>query len=271
MIDNNFLDKFKKNGIIKVSNFLSEHEFDKIKNIVKFYSAEKGDNKSYFITGYKSFVANVLKFNFNKIKNSFFLKNFSEKKKINFMTDQILEKKSYLNYIDGYCSPVSDRDVIPWHVDQAYKGVEKLKSGYVNPDNYFLKIFIYLTKVDPKNGCMNYIPGSHLLAYAIRKGIYEGKISYQPYWHLKDFRKILLNKDNFNYFKNYFTNTEPLDQFINDTKFIDENKDTDKYDYSANPGDMIIFDEGGVHRGSKTLKNERVVLRYLYSIKRNCQ
>ena len=56
-----------------------------------------------------------------------------------------------------------------------------------------------------------------------------------------------------------------------ETKFIDENKDTDKYDYSANPGDMIIFDEGGVHRGSKTLKNERVVLRYLYSIKRSHQ
>ena len=72
MIDNNFLDKFKKNGIIKVSNFLSDHEFDKIKNIVKFYSAEKGDNKSYFITGYKSFVVNVLKFNCNKIKNGFF-------------------------------------------------------------------------------------------------------------------------------------------------------------------------------------------------------
>jgi hypothetical protein len=34
-------------------------------------------------------------------------------------------------------------------------------------------------------------------------------------------------------------------------------------------GDAIIFDEGGVHKGSKTLYSERMVLRYLYSIKKN--
>ena len=34
-------------------------------------------------------------------------------------------------------------------------------------------------------------------------------------------------------------------------------------------GDAIIFDEGGVHKGSRTLRSERMVLRYLYSIKQN--
>ena len=34
-----------------------------------------------------------------------------------------------------------------------------------------------------------------------------------------------------------------------------------------NAGDAIIFNEGGVHRGSKTLYNKRMILRYMYSIK----
>ena len=29
-------------------------------------------------------------------------------------------------------------------------------------------------------------------------------------------------------------------------------------------GDAIIFDEGGIHKGSKTSKNERIVLRYMF-------
>ena len=115
---------------------------------------------------------------------------------------------------------------------------------------------------------MNYIPGSHQIGYAIRKGIYEGSIEYKPYWHLKDFRKILLYSKNINYFKNYFSNNNIIDKFIKDTRFITENEDTFKYDYTASAGDMILFDEGGDHRGSKTLKNERMVLRFLYSIKK---
>ena len=48
-----------------------------------------------------------------------------------------------------------------------------------------------------------------------------------------------------------------------------KNVDTQKFDYSLSAGDAIIFDEGGVHKGSKSLKNERIVLRYLYSTKNN--
>ena len=38
--------------------------------------------------------------------------------------------------------------------------------------------------------------------------------------------------------------------------------------YKAPKGDAIVFDEGGVHKGSKSLINDRMVLRYLYSIKK---
>jgi hypothetical protein len=39
------------------------------------------------------------------------------------------------------------------------------------------------------------------------------------------------------------------------------------FDFNATPGDLLIFDEGGLHRGTKPSSNERVVLRYLYSKK----
>jgi hypothetical protein len=268
MISNEILEEFKKNGIVRIPNFLTGTDLSEITNLIKYYSAKKGENKSYFISGFKSLFSNLLKFNLKKIKDSLFLHNFAKRKEIHSLSKKIFNKNSYLNYIDGYVSPISDKDLIPWHTDQAYQGIEKVSKEYVNPDEYFLKFFIYLSDVDSQNGCMNYIPGSHQIGYAIRKGIYEGSIEYKPYWHLKDFRKILLYSKNINYFKNYFSNNNIIDKFIEDTRFITENKDTVKYDYTASAGDMILFDEGGVHRGSKTLKNERMVLRFLYSIKK---
>ena len=54
----------------------------------------------------------------------------------------------------------------------------------------------------------------------------------------------------------------------NDTKH-QKNEESEEFDYSLLPGDAIIFNEGGIHKGSKSLINERFVLRYLYSIKKN--
>ena len=59
-----------------------------------------------------------------------------------------------------------------------------------------------------------------------------------------------------------------IDNFLDDTSFIKENKNSKKFDFSLKAGDMIIFDEGGVHKGSKSLINERLILRYLYSIRK---
>ena len=39
-----------------------------------------------------------------------------------------------------------------------------------------------------------------------------------------------------------------------------------KYDFSLNAGDSIIFNEGGIHRGSKNLSSNRIVIRFMYSI-----
>lgn len=107
---------------------------------------------------------------------------------------------------------------------------------------------------------MSYIPKTQKIAYEIRKGIYNKEISYQPYWSLKDFRNIV--KDNQN-FLNKKISSEIIENFLKDTEFEDSINTTNKYDYNATAGTMIIFDEGGIHRGSKPTLNDRMVIRYL--------
>ena len=59
--------------------------------------------------------------------------------------------------------------------------VLKTRKKFNNPDDFYLKFFIYLTDVSSNNGCMSYIPKSHKIGYEIRKAIYNKEISYQPY------------------------------------------------------------------------------------------
>ena len=172
-----------------------------------------------------------------------------------------------LKFIDSYYSPISDKDVLPWHSDQAYEGDEKNYSGYVNPDHAHIKFFIYLTEVGPNNGCLSYIPGSHKIGYALRRGIFENKIKYENYYLLKDFRTLVEN--NYDFLKDYLKDDNLIRNFLDKSKQLIQNPSHDEFDYSLSAGDAIIFDEGGIHKGSKSLKNERVVLRYLYSTKKS--
>ena len=97
----------------------------------------------------------------------------------------------------------------------------------------------------------------------------HGKIKYQPYFTLKQFRDFVLKKENFIYIKNQINNDQILNNFLKNTEFINENKETSQFDYNMFAGDAIIFDEGGIHKGSRTMLTDRMVLRYLYSIQKN--
>ena len=81
-----------------------------------------------------------------------------------------------------------------------------------------------------------------------------------------DFRKIIF--DNKEYFFFTINKNKLLDEFLDQTQYIENNVDTDKYDYSAKAGTIVIFDEGGVHRGTKATISDRMVLRYFYSLKK---
>ena len=166
--------------------------------------------------------------------------------------------------VDGYCSPISNEEVLPWHCDQSYSNQEKINK-FKHPDDRQFKFFIYLTPVQSDNGCMCYIPQSHKIAYALKMGILEKKIHYQKFQYLKDFRKIISINSNYSYIKNFLKNQEILDRFLENTKFAENNLDTNLYDYDMEAGDAIIFDENGFHKGSKISKNERVVLRFFYN------
>ena len=263
------LNQLDKEGIIKLKNFLDPDETAIIKNILSFYSAPKGHHKSYYSTKLYHFILKLIKFDLTKLRHDIIIWNLAKKKKLNNLANSVFRQKSYLKFIDGYHSPISNVDVLPWHTDQAYHGDEKNYKGFVNPDHAHLKIFIYLTEIGPNNGCMSYIPCSHKIGYAIRKGIFEKSLEYRPYFTLNEFRNFLIIKKNREYIDRCCNDTSLVQNFLKKTKFNEENKDTKEFDYSLSPGDAIIFNECGVHKGSKSLINERLVLRYLYSIKKN--
>ena len=58
-------------------------------------------------------------------------------------------------------------------------------------------------------------------------------------------------------------------EVLENANLITTNKNTSLFDFNASPGDLFIFDESGLHKGSKPSSNERIVLRYTYSTKVN--
>lgn len=260
-MDTNFAKTIKENGIVKIKNFLTPEEIRRCSEIVKFYKAPKGDKNSFFVTNIKVFFIKLLKLEINKLKHSYELLQLKKSKKLDEIAQNFFNKKTKLSFIDGYFSKIEKKDIIPWHTDQAYSGEKKVEVKFNNPDTFYLKFFIYLTKVSSNNGCMSYIPGSHKIGYQIRKAIYCNEISYQPYWSLRDFRKIIT--DNYNYFNNTL-GTNTIEDFLVKTNFDETGQETSQFDYDAEAGTMVIFDEGGVHRGSKPTLNDRMVIRYLF-------
>lgn len=260
--------ELKDKGIIKLENFIAQSELSELSEIVRYYSAPKSSKYSYWSVGVKGLFLKLLLLNFRRFNYNLKLLNFEKKKNLKKFADQYFSNISFLSYVDAYYNKISNKNIIPWHTDQAYNG-EVTPKKIENPNNYYLKFFLYLTDIEPDNGCMAYIPGSHKIGYAIRKGIYEKKILYSPYWHLKDIRKIILKKENQMYFNEYFKkNLNVLKTFLDNTEFIEKSNDTLEYDYKLKAGSAIIFDEGGIHRGAKTLKNDRMVIRYFYSQKK---
>ena len=262
------INELRENGIIKVKNFLNEDELKEIKDITKSYTLEKTHPYSFGSTDIGLMFKDILKLNFKKVMKDIKILKLAKKKNLNFISDRIFGKKSYLRFIDIYHTPICDENLLPWHSDMAYQGREKGYIGYVNPDHDFLKFFIYLTDVGPDNGCTSYIPKSHKIAYAIRKGIFDKIIKYQPYFTLKEFRNFISDKENADYIKNFLNDNNIIDEFLKKTNFINEKNDTNDFDFSLKAGDAIIFDEGGLHKASKSLYSERMVLRYLYWTKK---
>ena len=65
----------------------------------------------------------------------------------------------------------------------------------------------------------------------------------------------------------YKNNPEIIDNFLKQSKIIENDANKEHFGYTAKAGTAIVFDEGGVHKGSRPQQNDRMVLRYLYSSK----
>ena len=106
---------------------------------------------------------------------------------------------------------------------------------------------------------------THKITYAVRSCLFEKKIKYQPFWSINDLVNIINKKENYNEIKQKLSSEHNLISFLNNAEKCISNNLCSDFDFYAEPGDVLIFNEGGVHRGSNPTKNERVVLRYLYS------
>ena len=249
----------REQGVSSVPGFLSATNFKKVYEILGKNLSPKGGKTSHLPISSISYLIKVLKFDFLAIKKSSVLKKVAKELNLNELVNNILGKKTKLLDIDSYLSIKSSKNVLEWHCDKAYNGDLNPKT-VINPNLRSIKFFIYLTNVASNNGCMSYIPKTHKIAYEIRKGIYNKEISYQPYWSLKDFRNIVKNNINFLHKK---IDSEIIENFLKNSEFEDSMNASNKYDYNATAGTMIVFDEGGIHRGSKPSLNDRMIIRYL--------
>jgi len=255
--------KVKNFGVTKKDSWINQEDIKKTKYIIEKINCTKGDNRGIFTLNLKSKIIEIIKFKFEKISYGKYFINLSKKLGLKKIADEIFDFPAKLTRVDCYNNPISDAPVLDWHVDNAYSG-QKTVDKFLNPEEASIKFFFYLSDVYTDNGCLSYIPKSHLVAFALRKGIYEKTIKYTPYWKLSELRKTILIKENFNYLKSNLSQ-EIIDDFLSSSEFIEkENSNHTKYDLPVKCGGAIIFDEGGAHRGSKLLKTNRLALRYFF-------
>ena len=232
IVNSSEIENLYQEGFVLKKNILDLNQIKKIKDIITSNNEGKGVKDSHYSVTIQSFIIKLIKFNYSKIM------------------------------VDGYYNKVQQNEILKWHSDQAYDGVKKIDKIF-HPDYFHLKFFFYLSEVGPNNGCTSYIPGSHKITHAVRSCLYEGKIDYEPFWEITDLVNVINKKNNYIHIVNKLGSEKELINFLDKANLV-LNKENSYFDFKASPGDLLIFNEGGIHRGSKPSLNERVVLRYLY-------
>lgn len=266
LISDKDLDILDNKGSILKKNVLTNEEINNIKSIVLKNLEGKGVPDSSYAINFQSFFIKFLKLNFNKISDSFYLIKLKKKLNLDYLASKIFRAPAKLLMLDGYYNKKMKNEILPWHSDQAYSGRENIIK-FKKPDFFIYKFFIYLTEVGPNNGCTSYIPQSHLITRAVRSCIYNKEIEYQPFWSLQQLINIINYKDNFEKILKKMLDKEVFFNFLNTCEKCIQNNNITSFDFSASPGDMLIFNDTGLHRGSSPTLNERIVLRYLFAKK----
>lgn len=259
---NHIIEKVQSEGFCVIENFLESKNLELMQEITKSYATFKGNNIGKYAIGYRSLIIKLIKFEFKKIYDSSLLKKFANKNNFQDISNQILKCNTELINIDTYYNDISSEPVLDWHCDLSNKHMFKV-GKIINPEMVSIKFFFYLTDVYTDNGCLSYVPESHKLVKELGRLIYNREIDYEYYWSLKNLTALVKRNDirrklqkNLNY--------EVIENFLNNSdKILIQNKN-DIFDLKAKKGGLVIFDEYGVHRGSKIEKEPRRVIRFFY-------
>ena len=138
----NYADKVKLKGVVKVDNWLSENDQEKISKTISILKPKKSDADSYFVVNLKTIVKKIFKLKFKSIITSIYYWNLSRKLNLKRIAEEILGSKVRLTRIDHYWSAKSEKPVIQWHVDNAYSGREDVEK-FVKPDENAIKFFFF--------------------------------------------------------------------------------------------------------------------------------
>ena len=279
------INAIKKNGFVLIPNALTNYEIEKIKRIASSnYDAGMNDERldkgtKFYPCDLKSFITKFAKFEFNKFLQGFFFLRITKNLKLNKIANSFFNEESIPIMIHSYYTRIQNSDIRPWHTDRSYEYVDgkntletintNKKVNFISPDFTILKFFFYLTPVGPKNGCTSYLPGSHAITRAVRDCIYKNKIEYKSFRKLEDLLDLVNYENNFNHIANELGSEIDLINFVKEANVLVKNEDHGKkFDFEANAGDLLVFDDGGIHRGSKNLINDRLVLRILYRMRK---
>ena len=253
----------QSNGFFRKENWLSPRDVEKTRRIILSLKPRKAEKLSLVPYKFTSFLLKFCKFDFKALARSYFFLKLANKLELRNIAEEIFEEKAQLYGIDFYYNLKSDKPVVEWHCDTAYSGRKDVKK-FINQENYSIKFFFYLTDVSTDNGSLSYIPKSNKITYALKKGIFEGVLKYKPYWSLSEYRKLIQEKEYYDYIKN-LVGEDVICKFLEVSNF-EENKTDSKHLFNneMKKGGAIIFDEAGIHKGSKTKFSDRAVLRFFY-------
>ena len=267
--DDHIVTKIRNDGVVSINNIIKKEDLEIYKKITDKGKAVNKIQCLVIPTSKISLGIKILKLQFKKIFEYYKFKNLSKNLDLQNDADLIFGGKSKLIYIDLYKSGKSTDSIIDWHCDQAYSGRSKEQSTdnlhlNTHPHEGVLKFFFCLTDVDSNNGCLGYIPKSHLITYYLKICFYKKELKYEPFWKLTDMRKLLTKNYVREKLAKYLKN-EVISEFMKDSSFVENgNKDTNKYDIKVNAGGAVLFNELGFHRGSSPSKEDRYALRFFY-------
>ncbi len=260
MIDNTYdLEKdLKKEGYSFIKDFIDESNINRIKQYVKENSGDKIQTFTIALFDKKSGQLDV------KHKESMELINNIENIQNLTANMKHVGDTSSLYRIDAYTSKIASKAVLPWHNDRAFSG-DKLIHNKVQNKLFSYKAFVYLTNTSICNGSLAFLPQSHLISSGLRSLMRKNIISYEPFWSIEDFLKII-KKDNvmINLINLDRFSKKLLYEFIENVEYIIINPSTSKFDIPGKKGDCILFDERGFHRGGIPINTKRIVLRLFY-------